>query len=166
MLRVVRIFTRDEIRPRLLPTSKVVLNPDILFDLSFENGFRRFDAIAGQILDFGDHSKAYHIAMLWNVPKPSLFRHIRDSGCPFINARIAFSSFVIGPNGDFIEEGVADTPIISPSGKCLFTRTIQSNRSAIFNRLSVFSLATHTNDAIIFFDQLLYRHFLLNSCTL
>ena len=44
--RVAAVFAGDEVVARLAATSQVILNPEILADLAFENGFRRFHPVA------------------------------------------------------------------------------------------------------------------------
>src|SRR6185503_572535 len=125
------VFAGDEVVARLAATSQVILNPEILADLAFENGFRRFHPVAREIFAFRHDSDAHHVIVEWNEPEPSLLRNVGDSRGARINAGVALGSAVIGPNGDFVQMGVAYTPVVSADGEGFLARTIEDDPGAV-----------------------------------
>ena len=70
--------------------------------------------------------------MLRNVPEPSLFGHECDGGSPGIDSLIAFGAFVIGPDGDLVEFGIFDPPLIANRCERFFSGAIECDSRAIF----------------------------------
>jgi hypothetical protein len=64
------------IRPDLLPDGEVILDPEVLFHLAFEDLLRLAHAIAGQVFALGHHADADHVVVLRDVPEPALLRDV------------------------------------------------------------------------------------------
>ena len=110
-------LTGNEVIADLLATSQVIFDPLVLLDLAFEDGFRRFYALACEIFAVSDNTNADHVIVLRDVPKPSFLRHVGNRSRPFVDSWVAFGPFIISPNRHFVKLRVLESPIVSNRGK-------------------------------------------------
>src|SRR5579872_1991486 len=134
------VFACQVIGTHLSADVQVLLDPLVFLDFAFEDFFRRFEAAARQVFSLGHDADANAVVVLGNVPKPAFFRDIGNGCGAGINALVAFGALVIGPDGDLVEEGIFDAPIVANGTKSFFAATIQSDGGAIFGDRTAFGL--------------------------
>src|SRR5712691_2612321 len=125
---VKRIFAGDEVSTDLLATSEMFLDPEVLFDLAFEDDFGGLNPCSAQIFALRNHANTDHVIVLRDIPEPAFLRNISHGSRPFVQARISERASVVSPDGDFIELRVFDAPVVANGGEGFATRTIQRNR--------------------------------------
>src|SRR5207302_8669836 len=75
--RVKREFAGDIERSELRAAGDVFLDPQVLFDLAFENLFRLFHAITRELFALGDDSDTDDVVVQRDVQEPALLEHER-----------------------------------------------------------------------------------------
>src|SRR5438093_1021200 len=74
-------------------------DPEVLFDLSFENLLRLTHALAGEVSAVGHNSDANQIVVLRDIPEPALLRDKSDRGRAGSDVRLVTSREIKGLAG-------------------------------------------------------------------
>ena len=127
-----RVFADQEICAGLLAAGQVLLDPLVLLDLALENRLGRLDAVSCQVFSLRHDADADHVVVLRDVPEPAFFGDVGHGGRAGVDAFVALRAFVIGPDGDFVQERVFDPPAVADGAKGLLAGSIQGDGRAIF----------------------------------
>src|SRR5262245_40880391 len=100
----------DGIPARASARGKTFTDPPILAGGPFENGPQVLHPAPREVPAIRHHAHADHVVMLPNVPKPTLVRNVSHSGGTFINTLLPLRAFVVSPDRNLVEKGIAYPP--------------------------------------------------------
>src|SRR5262245_33488115 len=124
----------------------MILNPEVLIDLAFEDLFRALDRVTRKVFAFRHDTDTHHVIVQGNVPEPAFLWHESDRRGTGVDPRVAFGPSIVSPDRDFVQLGITDAPMVAHGGKGFFARTIQRYRCAHLHYLSIFKAGAHAHD--------------------
>ena len=92
MFGAIGIFTRNPVLSKLFAARKVILNPNVIFDLALEN-LRRITRVLIKVLPLGNDSRTHDIVLHRNIPKPTAIIQVGNRSRSFIQTGISLGTF-------------------------------------------------------------------------